>query len=542
MPLTERFSITPVRRPVVGLAVALAALVPAVAGCNKFVSGEDAERGGEAGQPSSNACDALACGEGASCELVEGAPTCVCQDGYENGEDGCLDVDECSTGQSDCDEQADCINEPGSHKCTCKEGFYGTGLECRPVLQLVSVSENGLPGNGTSSGASASDDGRFVVFTSTASNLVSDDTNEVSDVFVKDMVANTMTRVSVSSVGTEGNGPSENASISADGRYIAFSSRASNLVSTDDNGVADIFVHDRVERTTTRVSVSSAPQTYQANGASGWPQISADGQTVVFTSSATNLAPSSTNSTSVQVFTHDLNTRLTEAVSVTTTGTPANGDCHAPSISGDGRLVTYFTSASNLVTGPEDRDALLLTDRSQSPPAHTLIASNPRVALGEGVRLPGFRHDSRISADGARIAFGRIEGTPPLYSSNAFVWELAEETARQEDQNSLGTLANGSSGHVGLSSDGRLLVFTSAATNLVRGDSNQADDVFIRDLQTGKTVRASIGPSGEQADGHVRSGSISSDGKFVTFQTAANSLGYSGGAIQVYLRLMPQVE
>jgi Tol biopolymer transport system component len=157
----------------------------------------------------------------------------------------------------------------------------------------VSVKSNGTEGNGNSGSPSISRTGRYVAFVSAASNLVAGDTNARDDVFVRDRSTGKTKRVSVKSDGKQGNGDSEDPSISADGRFVAFESGASNLVAGDTNDAFDVFVRDRVGRKTTRVSVKSNGK--QANGTSFNPSISADGRYVAFWSGASNLVAGDTN-------------------------------------------------------------------------------------------------------------------------------------------------------------------------------------------------------------------------------------------------------
>jgi hypothetical protein len=179
--------------------------------------------------------------------------------------------------------------------------------------------------------------GRFVAFLSFAANLVDDDTNGTSDVFVHDRMSGTTTRVSVNSAGAQGDSRSDDRpAISADGRFVAFASLATNLVDDDTNGSYDVFVHDRMTGTTTRVSVNSAGA--QGDGASTGPAISADGRFVAFSSFATNLVDDDTNGTS-DVFVHDRITGTTSRVSRCGTtkvfclqGFPANGDSRSPAL------------------------------------------------------------------------------------------------------------------------------------------------------------------------------------------------------------------
>jgi hypothetical protein len=210
------------------------------------------------------------------------------------------------------------------------------------------VSSAGVEGNDESYTPSISADGRYVAFHSDASNLVSGDTNNYEDVFVHDRQTGETTRVSVDSTGVQGNYGGEYPSISADGRYVVFRSYATNLVPGDTNGRCDIFDHDRQTGQTTRVSVDSAG--VQGNYGSYYSSISADGRYVAFISDASNLVPGDTNDWS-DVFVHDRQTGETTRVSVSSAGVEGNYDCYSPSISADGRFVAFITSASNLVPG-----------------------------------------------------------------------------------------------------------------------------------------------------------------------------------------------
>jgi len=167
---------------------------------------------------------------------------------------------------------------------------------CTAKTQRVSVSSSGAQGSGRSLSPTLSADGRFVAFASEADDLVVGDTNEAFDVFVNDRMTGMTERVSVDSTGAQANAASLEhfcPALSADGRFVAFESDATNLVPVDTNGVTDVFVHDRLTATTDRVSVDSAGA--QANDGSNFPAISADGSVVAFVSTATNLVPDDTN-------------------------------------------------------------------------------------------------------------------------------------------------------------------------------------------------------------------------------------------------------
>jgi Tol biopolymer transport system component len=237
--------------------------------------------------------------------------------------------------------------EPG----TCPDVFVHdrqTGTTTR-----ASVDSSGNQGNGASGvlppgGPTVNADGRYVAFTSWASNLAPGDTNGVGDIFVHDQQTGQTTRVSVDSLGNQGNGDSGGAAISADARYVAFASSASNLAPGDTNGVGDIFVHDRQTGQTTRVSLDSLGN--QGNGVSLRSAITTDGRYVAFASSASNLAPGDTNGV-VDVFVHDRHTGETSRASVDSAGQQGGGPNFTGAISADGRHVAFKSEADNLVPG-----------------------------------------------------------------------------------------------------------------------------------------------------------------------------------------------
>ena len=210
----------------------------------------------------------------------------------------------------------------------------------------VSVDSAGNEGDDLSESSSISSDGRYVAFISSATNLVPNDTNRAADVFVHDRQTGLTTRVSKNSAGVQGNNGSVQPAISSGGRYVAFTSSATNLVSDDTNGVDDVFVHDRQTGLTTRMSKDSAG--VEGNDWSNYPSISSDGRYVAFQSNASNLVPNDTNDT-WDIFVHDRETAQTKRVSVNSAGVQGNLQSVFPSISSDGRYVAFTSSASNLV-------------------------------------------------------------------------------------------------------------------------------------------------------------------------------------------------
>ncbi|HTO26523.1 MAG TPA: hypothetical protein VMJ49_11515 [Gaiellaceae bacterium] len=264
----------------------------------------------------------------------------------------------------------------------------------------VSVASDGTEANAESNDAGISGNGRVVVFTSMASTLVDGDGNGSLDVFVHDRKTHETARVSVADDGTEGDGTSSvttnQSSISGSGRYVVFYSDATNLVAGDTNDRRDIFVRDRKTRTTRRLSVSTNGT--QANGDSYDPVISADGRWVAFTSSADNLVPDDTNGAS-DVFVHDRKTHETTRVSLASDGMETHGAAYDAGISADGRSVVFASDAADVVGDDVNqasdvflRDRKLGTTTRLSVGAASVLANDRSFActLSADGRVVGF--------------------------------------------------------------------------------------------------------------------------------------------------------
>jgi len=388
----------------------------------------------------------------------------------------------------------------------------------------VSTSLSGGEANGGSAFTSVSADGRYVAFASFATNLVDGDTTggTLLDVFVRDTSANQTTRVSVSSAGVQGNNTSTRPSISANGAFVAYSSAASNLVSGDTNSAQDVFVHDRSTGATSRVSVStSGTQGNATSIVSSHTAISSDGRYVAFASDASNLVTGDTNATR-DAFVHDRSNGVTTRVSVSTAGVQGNGPTGTVGISSDGRYVVFSSEASTLVSGDTNGAVdVFLRDLQAGTTTRVSVSANGSQASGGG-------QDPAISGDGAVVAFhsasadlvpGDMNG-----ANDVFVKYVATGAINLVSLHSSGAQANGPSLLVAISGDGLVVAFESSATNLVDGDTNAKTDVFIRALQTGITSRASISNSGTEGNGNSTQASISQSGRYVAFSSDATNL------------------
>jgi Tol biopolymer transport system component len=389
----------------------------------------------------------------------------------------------------------------------------------------ISVGLDGTEANNASCCSSISANGRYIAFESHADNLVSDDTNGTRDVFVLDRQSGHMTRVSVASDGTEGNGWSHRASISADGRYVAFESFASNLVPGDTNGRDDVFVHDRQTGQTTRVSVASDGT--QGNGVSATPSISADGRFVVFNSTASNLVAGDTNGTN-DVFVHDRQTGQTSLVSVASDGMQGNAGSFAPAISGDGRYVVFHSLASNLV--PDDTNGMrdvFFHDRQTGQTSRASVASDGTEGNGSSGGL-SISEPPSISFNGRYLAFFSEASNLVPGDTNGkqdiFVHDRQTGQTSRVSVDSHGTQGNGDSFRPSISADGRYVAFHSEASNLITSDTNGMRDVFIYDRQTGQTSRISTASDGTAGNNSSLRPSMSADGRYVAFDSLASTL------------------
>jgi len=387
------------------------------------------------------------------------------------------------------------------------------------VVRLVSKSTSGIQGNSTSNSPAISADGRYVAFYSDATNLISGDTNGATDVFVRDVQAGTTTRVSISSSGSQASGVSTECSISADGRYVAFVSYATNLVTGDTNGARDVFVRDVQAGTTTRVAVSTSGT--QADSASYFPSISADGRYVAFASIATNLVSGDTNGYQ-DVYVRDRNTNVTTRVSVTSGGLQGNGPSgeYGLSASPDGRYVAFASYASNLIAGDTNLAYdIFVRDR--------VSGTTTRASLTDtGAQASAGSFWPTISSGGTVVAFqstatNLVSGdTNGL--SDSFVRNTATGTTKRVSVSSSGSQANGDSFYPSVSADGLHVAYQSYASNLVADDSNSNIDVFLRDLGAGATSRGSVADA--QAHSTGEDASVNHDGRYVAFESSAPNL------------------
>jgi tricorn protease-like protein len=405
-----------------------------------------------------------------------------------------------------------------------------------PTTDRASLSSANVQGNSNSFENTISKNGRFVAFESTASNLIGTDANAAQDIFVRNRKSGKTTRASVRTNGAEANGGSSAPQISHSGRFVAFTSNATNLIGLDGNGTSDVFVRDRDRKKTTRVSTRSNGG--EANGSSSVDGISGDGRYVVFSSNASNLVPGDSNGTT-DVFVKDRKTGKTRRVSERTNGAQGNGTSDNSAISPSGRYVAFVSTATNLV--PNDSNGqhdVFVHDRKNKKTVRASVANN-------GAQGNSTSYWPAMANNGS-VAFPSFATNLVPNDTNAnwdvFVHNIKTDKTRRVSVNSAGTEGNGNSGLIfgppKISPDGERIAFDSQATNLVGGDSNGAIDVFLHNRANQTTRRVSVRFDGTQSNGQSLMGDISSNGKFVSFLSNATNLvgGDTNGFYDVFVR------
>ncbi|MFO1038669.1 MAG: hypothetical protein U1E45_17665 [Geminicoccaceae bacterium] len=404
----------------------------------------------------------------------------------------------------------------------------------KDITRRMSVGPFGVEADAASLGCcnGISGDGRYLAFTSTATNLVP---NGATGVFVRDRMSGMTKNVSLGIDGKSPDGPTQGASISVDGRFVLFSSAADNLARGDTNKTWDVFITDRKTGLLRRVSVGNRGA--QAKGSSIGFALTADGGMAAFWSDAPNLVPGDTNGEN-DVFLRDLKNVTTERISVSTSGEQGNGLSYWPAISHGGDVVAYASSATNLVANDTNRAAdIFVRDRK--------AGTTERVSLGpNGIQGNGDSLDPQISADGRFVAFRSIASNLVPGDTNGtwdvFVRDRKAGTTVRVSVGSKGEQGNGFSAMAAITPDGRFVAFGSEASNLVPNDRNRWADTFLHDMKTGATIRTSISASGEEGDNDSVLASLSADGRLVMFTSLADNMvpGDRNGEADVFLRIL----
>lgn len=419
----------------------------------------------------------------------------------------------------------------------------------------ISIGYDGSQADGDSYNPIISNNGRFVMFASDATNLVPYDTNGTTDVFVFDLETEVMERVSVASNGVQGNkrsGFDNLADISNDGRYVVFSSEASNLVADDNvecqqsylndkgelvtiiSNCMDVFLKDRLTNVTRLISLSSLGA--HGNGYSYLPSMSADGRYVAFASSADNLVENDHNEF-IDIFAHDLHTGETRRVSVATGGAEANALSFFNTISANGRYVVFETFANNL--SPDDTDnqlSVYMHDLQTGETSHIAVGF-PATIYDRYALMPN------VSADGRYVSFlsdlrDGHEGDAQIYRRDrqAGTTEIVSLSAGGDQGNKAAYWSS-------ISDNGQWVAFVSQADNLVNAGGtvcNDCENVYLKDMATGDITLISKSIAGNYAGNSKKYPaitSISGDGSRVVFDAISNNLvlGDSNGHSDIFV-------
>lgn len=385
------------------------------------------------------------------------------------------------------------------------------------AITRMSVATDGTQGNGISYFSSISGDGTYISYSSDASNLVVGDTNLLTDVYVRNRAACETARMSLATNGSEPNGNSSVSSISGTGGYIAFATQASNLLVTGDtNFVSDIYSRTRQSTQIQRISVNAA--SIEANNRSLTPDFSDDGNWIAFESTANNLVSSDTNMVG-DIFIRPRLSLAVERVSVATGGAQANGFSAEPAVSQTGRYVVFLSQAANLVPNDSNLGAdVFVRDRQLGTTTRISVASDGTQANANSYGAPD------ISDDGRYIVFTSAATNLAPNDNNAVgdVF-LRDQVAGTTTRITNGT-GGGASGVVSISGNGRWMVFESTAVNLVPNDSNGANDIFVYDRDTREIRRVSVAADGTQGNASSQLPAISRDGRFISFESYATNL------------------
>ena len=420
----------------------------------------------------------------------------------------------------------------------------------------VGVSTAGVQPSGaaSSAGTDVSPNGRYIVFTSDAANLVAGDLNGAADVFLRDNQTGVTERVSIADNEAEADLGGYQGLVSADGRYVAFSSDAVNLVTGDSNASTDVFLRDRQAGTTIRVSVRNGGG--QSDGPSYLSSMTPDAKIIVFASDAENLigttaVPLDQNfSTDVYIRDRTTATAKTQRISVATDGSEGDLNSFGGSISDDGRYIAFMSNASNF--DPNDSGIftdVFVRDRNSAAPVTTRVTGLP--GLGEA---DADSSNVVISGDGKVVVFDTDAGNLLAVSDDNLTTDVYAQTLATGVFERISVATDGGDSNdfsflAGISDDSRFVLFQSGAKNLIPGTLTAASNSFVRDRTTGSTVLgATTQQQTEPSDPNPNlAGSspnaISGDGRYVLFTSTAGNVIATGDAnssvADVFLRSNP---
>lgn len=411
--------------------------------------------------------------------------------------------------------------------------IFDNEVSASGALDLLSATDTNLPpeaGDDDSLKSSVSADGRYVVFSSDAGNLVSTDQNSSRDVFVRDLLTQTTALVSRrTGSSSSGNGASEGALISGNGRYVVFSSYASIFDDEDDNSTQDVFVRDLVGLTTTLVS-RNVTGTNSGNDASYTTEpyrtlISSNGQSIVYGSYASDLTAVSDSNFDSDVFFYDRVAGTNRLISFNLAGTDTgNGSSADPVVSANGLVVAFASTADDLVAFSDFNGGEDVFVQDLATGTNELISVN----LSGTTAANGLSRAPYLSADGRYVVFessaSNLTANDSTTRTDVFRRDRVTGITTLASVNTNGVAGNGYSTVHGISADGRYVLFASGSFDLVAGDYNSTEDVFVRDMVANITVLVSRTPGGDPGNNSSRNPVISGDGTHVAFESYATDL------------------
>jgi Tol biopolymer transport system component len=385
------------------------------------------------------------------------------------------------------------------------------------TLQQIDLSSGGVQGNSDVWEVYVSGDGRYVAFTSTANNLVPGDTNGQFDAFVRDLLFGTTERVSLGASGQQVSGESAARAISFDGRYVVFTSFSADVHPADPEAKGDIFVRDRLLGTTELISIpfDSSPSQYDCKRA----DISGDGRYVVFDGGDSNLAPGDTNGTG-DVFLRDRLIGTTEIVSLSSDGTQGDLPSWMAAISGDGTRIAFLSKSKTFYPNSDDYWHVFLRDRTTG--TTLAVDLSPEGELGNWDLLP----DPAISPDGSTVAF--VSGATNLMPGDELLLHPKPYLWREGQPIQAITFAGGRTGvlirDASLTTEGRFVAFEGGGKFWVTGDPTSSTDIFLQDMELHVTQQVSSNGYANPANFSTTRSSMSWDGGVIAFTSYADNL------------------
>jgi Tol biopolymer transport system component len=428
------------------------------------------------------------------------------------------------------------------------DGKAVEALEPRQLFaaSLVSFETTGTTsGNGDSTDADMSSNGRYVAFVSTATKLDPLDTNATSDIYLRDLQTGVTKLVSVNSVGNgAGNGASTEPSVSDDGRYVVFTSLATNLTSGDSNGASDVYLRDVFTNTTTLISrngINAGNTVIAANSASLQPAISGNGKFIAFASDATDLTSNDATVTR-DVYVRDLANNVTTLISATAGNVAGNGPSQEPYISTHGQFISFLSDATDLTglaPGPGHNVYLYDSDFNiDAPPPNpdlpipipapvtTLISTNGNPGSGGMADLG--TGGPVVDDQGFFVAFSStatdLVGNDTNGTSDVFRKDVVGGEVLRMSIGSDGVIGNGASIHPSISEDGSRVAYSSVSTNLHPQDGDAGSDVFLRDADASTTTLVSVNRTRDAGTNSGTQPVVNSDATIVAFASASRNL------------------